>query len=75
MKKTEFGWKHYFAPTPKKAKKIGNTLLAVFSITSMSSLITEHEGFAIASMIIGVVGKVLSNFFCEESVDVKEDEV
>jgi hypothetical protein len=41
----------------------------------MSSMITDHKGLAIASMVIGVVGKVLSNFFSEEPVHIQEGEV
>lgn len=73
-KTTKFTVKSYWAPTPKKARKIGDALLSVFSITSMSSMITDHKGLAIASMVIGVVGKVLSNFFSEEPVYSEENE-
>ncbi len=72
---TKFTVKSYWAPTPKKARKIGDALLGIFSITSMSSMITDHKGLAIASMVIGVVGKVLSNFFSEEPVHIQEGEV
>ena len=73
-KKTKFTLKSYWAPTPKKARKIGDALLGVFSVTSMSSMIMDHKGLSIASLVIGVVGKVLSNFFAEESVYVQEGE-
>ena len=73
-KKTTFTVKSYWAPTPKKARKIGDALLGVFSVTSMSSMIMDHKGLSIASLVIGVVGKVLSNFFAEESVYIQEGE-
>jgi hypothetical protein len=73
-KKTTFTVKSYWAPTPKKARKIGDALLGVFSVTSMSSMIMDHKGLSIASLVIGVVGKVLSNFFAEEPVYVQEGE-
>lgn len=66
--------KSYWAPTPKKARKIGDALLGVFSITSVSSMFTDHKGLAIASLVIGVIGKVLSNFFSEEPVYNEENE-
>lgn len=72
--KTSFSMKSYWAPTPKKARKIGDALLGVFSITSMSSMIMENKNLAITSLVIGVVGKVLSNFFGEEPVYVQEGE-
>lgn len=73
-RKTKFTMKSYWAPTPKKARKIGDALLGVFSVTSMSSMIMENKSLAIASLIIGVVGKVLSNFFTEEPVYIQEGE-
>jgi hypothetical protein len=55
-------------------RKIGDSLLGIFSITSMSSMIMDNKNLAIASLIIGVVGKVLSNFFTEEPVYIQEGE-
>jgi len=66
--------KSYWAPTPNKMRKIGDSLLGIFSITSMSSMIMDNKTLAITSLIIGVVGKVLSNFFTEEPVYIQEGE-
>ncbi len=73
-KVTKFSVKSYWAPTPNKMRKIGDSLLGVFSITSMSSMFLDNKTLAIISLIIGVVGKVLSNFFAEESVYIQEGE-
>lgn len=73
-KVTKFSVKSYWAPTPNKMRKIGDALLGVFSITSMSSMFLDNKTLAITSLIIGVVGKVLTNFFGEESVYVQEGE-
>lgn len=72
--KTKFSIKSYWAPTPNKMRKIGDALLGIFSITSMSSMIMDDKTLAITSLIIGVVGKVLSNFFTEEPVYIQEQE-
>lgn len=72
--KTTFSMKSYWAPTPNKMRKIGDALLGVFSITSMSSMFLDDKVLAIVSLIIGVVGKVLTNFFSEEPVYVQEGE-
>ena len=72
--KTTFSMKSYWAPTPKKVRKIGDTLLGVFSITSMSSMFMDDKNLAIISLIVGVVGKVLTNFFSEEPVYIQEGE-
>jgi len=73
-KVTKFSVKSYWAPTPNKMRKIGDALLGVFSITSMSSMIMDNKALAITSLVIGVLGKVLTNFFAEESVYVQEGE-
>ena len=73
--KTVFGIKSYWAPTPKKARKIGDALLGVFSITSMSSMFVDDKKLAIISLILGVIGKVLTNFFSEEPVYTQEEEI
>ena len=72
--KTVFSIKSYWAPTPNKMRKIGDSLLGVFSITSMSSMIMDNKTLAITSLILGVVGKVLTNFFGEEPVYMQEGE-
>jgi hypothetical protein len=66
--KTQFTWKGYWQPTPTRLRKFGDALLGIFSIASVSSTITDHKNLAIVSLIIGIVGKVLSNFFAEEPV-------
>lgn len=70
--KTSFSMKSYWAPTPKKIRKVGDALLGVFSITSMSSMVMDNKHLAIASLILGVVGKILTNFFGEEPVYIQE---
>jgi len=72
---TKFSWKGYWQPTPLMFRKIGDALLGIFSIVSVSSVITEHKDLAIASLIIGILGKILSNFFSDSPVsEVSEDQ-
>lgn len=73
--KTKFSMKSYWAPTPKKIRKIGDAMLGVFSITSMSSMIMDDKRLAIASLVLGVLGKIITNFFSEEPVYIQEGEV
>jgi len=72
--KTKFSMRSYWAPTPNKMRKIGDSLLGIFSVTSMSSMIMDNKALAITSLVIGVVGKVLTNFFSEEPVYIQEGE-
>lgn len=73
--KTKFSMKSYWAPTPKKIRKIGDAMLGVFSITSMSSMIMDDKRLAIASLVLGVLGKIITNFFSEEPVYIQEGEI
>jgi hypothetical protein len=67
-KVTKLTLKGYWKPTPLKMRKIGDALLGAFSILSTASIVGDNKSLAITSLIIGVVGKVISNFFSEESV-------
>jgi hypothetical protein len=72
--KTQFSWDGYWKPTPIILRKIGDALLGAFSIVSVSSVITEHKELAIASLVIGVLGKILSNFFSDSPVAPEEEQ-
>ena len=69
---------HYWKPTPKKWRRIGDSLLAVASVLAIGGLWqfdnlkdifspTEIKIMIVTSIILGVVGKFLTNFFKEES--------
>ena len=72
--KTEFSWKGYWKPTPLMFRKIGDGLLGLFSILSVSSVITEHKYLAIGSLALGALGKMLSNFFTDVPVESPENQ-
>lgn len=67
----------YWKPTPKKWRKIGDTLLAVSSVLAIGGLwqfdnlkeiftAVEIKGMIIASIALGALGKFLTNFFKED---------
>lgn len=69
--------RHYWKPTPKKWRKIGDGLLAAASVIAIGGIWqfetlkdiftpTELKGLIIASIGLGVVGKFLTNFFKED---------
>jgi len=73
--------KNYWKPTPKKWRRIGDSLLAVATVIAMGGIWqfdnlkdlftpVELKGMIIASIALGVVGKFLTNFF---KVDDKEE--
>ena len=69
---------NYYKPTPKKWRKIGDTILAVGTFVTAGSLIQydqlkeiftpqEVKIIIACAFIMGVSGKFLTNFFKEES--------
>jgi hypothetical protein len=69
--------KHYWKSTPKKWRKIGDSILAIGTflatggLMQMESLkelytIEQIRSFVTISMVLGVVGKFLTNFFKED---------
>lgn len=68
----------YWAPTPKKWRKIGDALLAsatvlavggIWQFDTLKEIFTPGQirGMIAASIALGVVGKFLTNFFKEDS--------
>jgi uncharacterized protein (DUF2062 family) len=68
----------YWKPTPKKWRRIGDSLLAVASVLAIGGLWQfdnlkdiftpfEIKAMIVSSIVLGVVGKFLTNFFKEET--------
>jgi hypothetical protein len=68
----------YWKPTPKKWRRIGDSLLAVASVLAIGGLwqfdnlkdiftLFEIKVMIVSSIMLGVVGKFLTNFFKEET--------
>lgn len=58
---------NYYSPTPKKWRQLGDALLGVSTTITGFSLYNEMKEVAFAALIIGVVGKFLSNFFVDNT--------
>lgn len=67
----------YWKPTPKKWRRIGDSLLAVASVLAIGGLwqfdnlkdiftSTEIKAMIVISIALGVIGKFLTNFFKED---------
>jgi len=59
--------KMYYAPTPKRWRKLGDALLAVSTTITTYAITEEMKGIAITALILGVAGKFLSNFFSDDN--------
>lgn len=59
----------YYTPTPMKWRKLGDALLGASTTITGFSIYNDMKEVAIAALLLGVIGKFLSNFFTE---DIKE---
>jgi hypothetical protein len=75
--------KNYWKPTPKKWRKLGDALLAVATVIAIGGIwqydslkeiftTTELKIMIVSSIIFGVVGKFLTNFFKEDKSESQE---
>lgn len=65
MSKLSYGWKHYFAPTPKRIRIFGDSLAAAGTFGASIAVLNGHPIAGTIIMIVAVVGKFISNFFTE----------
>lgn len=67
----KFGWKHYFAPTPKRLRIFGDSLAAAGTFGAGIVVLNGHPVAGTIIMVVAVLGKFISNFFTDE--EVKQD--
>ena len=53
----------YYQPTPVFWRKLGDGLLGISTFITGMAISADYKTIAIASLIIGSVGKFLTNFF------------
>lgn len=63
--------KHYWKPTPVFWRKIGDSLLAVGSLSGTIAIIKDYKWLGISLVICSIIGKFLTNFFKVENVEPK----
>lgn len=68
-----FGWKHYFEPTPKRMRVLGDSLAAAGTFGASIAILNGHPIAGTTIMIIAVVGKFISNFFTDAPEGIKEN--
>jgi hypothetical protein len=57
----------YYKPTPSKIRKVGDIMQYGAQIATGASIVNEKPEIGLVVMIIGAVGKILSNFFVDEN--------
>ena len=58
---------NYWAPTPKKWRKLGDALLGVSSTIPGFANASDNHFIAYTALICGVLGKLITNLFTEET--------
>jgi hypothetical protein len=58
--------KNYYKPTPAKWRKLGDALLGVSTLITTFAVYENVHWVALTALIIGVVGKFLTNFFTKD---------
>jgi hypothetical protein len=56
----------YYKPTPAGIRKVGDVMQYGAQVATGVSIVNEKPELGLVVMIIGAVGKILSNFFVEE---------
>jgi hypothetical protein len=67
----EFGWKHYFSPTPKRMRIFGDSLAAAGTFGASIAILNGHPIAGTVIMIVAVIGKFISNFFTDAPEETK----
>lgn len=57
--------KKYYDKTPVKWRKLGDSLLAVSTTISTYAIVEEMKWLALTTVLLGAIGKFLTNFFSE----------
>jgi ABC-type Mn2+/Zn2+ transport system permease subunit len=61
----EFGWKHYFAPTPKRVRIFGDSLAAAGTFGASIAILNGSPKIGTMIILVAVLGKFMSNFFTD----------
>jgi hypothetical protein len=59
----------YYKPTPSKIRKVGDIMQYGAQIATGASIVNDKPELGLVVMIIGAIGKVLSNFFVDENAE------
>lgn len=63
----KFTLKSYWAPTPKKIRKIADSMLGSAMLVSGFAFINDYKTISTVVMIVAGVAKFFSNFFADDT--------
>lgn len=64
--------KHYYKPTPVKYRKMGDAILASSTAATFIGIQMDEKWMIYIFLLLGVIGKFMTNFFSEENTEVAE---
>lgn len=64
---TTFGLKHYWAPTPKRMRQLGDALFGTFGSAGIGASVADYKWVGISFYALAMIGKFLSNLYKDES--------
>jgi len=56
----------YWKPTPKKWRQVGDSILLIGTTITSYAIFAENHYYALASLILTVLGKIITNFAKED---------
>ena len=59
----KFGWKEYWAPTPKKIRKIADAVVAAATFSGTLLSLNDNVKMGTFIFVSGFFAKIISNFF------------
>lgn len=62
---TKKATENYYKPTPKKWRKIGDSIMDLSIIISSITAFTTSPIVPVISIIVGRIGKIITNFYSE----------
>lgn len=65
----KFGWKSYFAPTPKRIRVLGDSLAGAGTFGASIVILNGHPIAGTIVMVVAIVGKFISNFFTDGDIE------
>jgi len=63
----KFDLNGYYKPTPKNFRKLGDTLLGMSQFLTGYAVVMDEKWLALVCILIGTIGKGMTNFFVEET--------
>lgn len=59
-------WRSYWRPTPRKWRKLGDSIFAGSTVITGAAIMEEFKLLALITLCIGALGKFLTEFFEDE---------